>query len=313
MPGKKRILLAIRDVFLARKLSAQFEANGFETVISATGLQACNLVDGGDFEAILISPKLEGMSGFQVAATARGSKHNAKKQLFLFLDEPTADANGPFVKQHNMLVVPYAEDPKKVFPTILQKIKKSDKNPYDAKVINAITVCIAETIAAQLGKAPEMGGPTIKATTLSLGDFSTIIALSGEDSRGSIAISFQEELLKLLGLKFLEGQEFEYDQKLLEDLAGEMGNLLCGNIKLKLSNLGIKVMIGLPKVVHGKGHSIRHMVSNRVIMIVFTHAHLGQQVKGSVEFCFVAAEGGLDAEASNTPSGDGNGGNILLF
>jgi chemotaxis protein CheX len=203
-------------------------------------------------------------------------------------------------------VLKYTTDPLHIGGKVVSVLKDREKGPYDAKVINAITKAVIETVGSYLGSEPKVSGPAIKPNDIAIGEFSTLVGLQGQGTSGSVAITFPESMLRIFASKFLEGQEITVDKSMLEDIAGEMGNLLSGAIKLKLSALGVKIAIGLPQVIHGSKHSIRHMVTNPVLYFTFNY----NEMRGSVEFCFISKEGGA-AEA--TAKNDAKQGNVTLF
>jgi chemotaxis protein CheX len=84
-------------------------------------------------------------------------------------------------------------------------------------------------------------------------DVSGIIALTGE-VRGMMAISMKFPTAeKITGI--LTGTKDEVSHADMVDAVGEVVNIIAGNVKKKLEDM-FRIVISLPKVVHGKAHSV---------------------------------------------------------
>ncbi|MDR1143473.1 MAG: chemotaxis protein CheX [Spirochaetaceae bacterium] len=84
-------------------------------------------------------------------------------------------------------------------------------------------------------------------------DVSALIALTGE-VRGLVAISMKYSTAsKITG--YLTGTAENVSHSDMTDAIGELVNIIAGNVKLNLEDM-FRITISLPKVVHGKAHSI---------------------------------------------------------
>ncbi|HOT61454.1 MAG TPA: chemotaxis protein CheX [Treponemataceae bacterium] len=84
-------------------------------------------------------------------------------------------------------------------------------------------------------------------------DVSAIIGLTGE-ARGAVVISMKQDLaFKLTGI--LTGNEHKTLDDEVVDAIGEIINIIAGNAKRGLEE-SFRLVISLPTIVRGKGHSI---------------------------------------------------------
>lgn len=99
-------------------------------------------------------------------------------------------------------------------------------------------------------------------------DISAIIGLTGE-ARGAVVISMKQDLaIKLTTI--LTGLEYTKFDDDVVDAVGEIINIITGNVKQDLEE-SFRLVISLPTIVTGKGHSINWPDSQtRIICIPFT-------------------------------------------
>jgi chemotaxis protein CheX len=84
-------------------------------------------------------------------------------------------------------------------------------------------------------------------------DISGLIALTGE-VKGLVAISVKYPTAsKITGI--LTGTEENHSTADMVDAIGEIVNIIAGNVKKKLEDK-FKIVISLPRVVHGKAHMV---------------------------------------------------------
>ena len=100
-----------------------------------------------------------------------------------------------------------------------------------------------------------------------LGDISAIIELSGE-CRGSISVSFTQDSILHIADKML-GEKYENMNDDIADMVGEIVNMISGDARRELVHLGMNFTAGIPNMVVGSDHEIKHNISERVIVIPF--------------------------------------------
>ncbi|MDR2661381.1 MAG: chemotaxis protein CheX [Treponema sp.] len=84
-------------------------------------------------------------------------------------------------------------------------------------------------------------------------DVSALIALTGE-VRGLVAISMKYPTAAKITSRLM-GTTGNVSLVDMTDAIGELVNIIAGNVKLNLEDM-FRITISLPKVVHGKAHSV---------------------------------------------------------
>ena len=150
----------------------------------------------------------------------------------------------------------------------------------DAKYINPFinaTLNVLETMASTKAEA---GKPYLKKERVATGDVSGVIGLTGEVS-GTISVSFTEKsILAIVSNMF--GEEMKELNEEIEDAVGEITNMISGQARQELEQLGRSLQAAIPTVVMGKNHSITHVTSHPVIAIPFSTDNGGF----TIEVCF---------------------------
>jgi chemotaxis protein CheX len=99
-------------------------------------------------------------------------------------------------------------------------------------------------------------------------EVSGIIGLSGE-ARGAVALSLKTDYA-LIVTDTLTGKKHEGIDEEVVDAVGEIINIIAGNAKQKLEDM-FNLVISLPSIVKGKGHSIVWSKEHaRIMCIPFT-------------------------------------------
>ncbi|NLV96278.1 MAG: chemotaxis protein CheX [Desulfovibrionales bacterium] len=124
------------------------------------------------------------------------------------------------------------------------------------------------------------GTPYIKKDRLARGDVSAVIGITGEKN-GTFSISFDRQTAIHLVRQILGDaiEDILYD---VQDAVGEIANMISGQARVGLAEMGIKLQGSTPSVVMGDNHTIVHMTSSLAIAIPFT-SDAGQF---TLEFCF---------------------------
>ncbi len=112
--------------------------------------------------------------------------------------------------------------------------------------------------------------PFLKKDKLAIGDVSGVIDFSGSLT-GSLALSFSEACL-LKVLFNMMGEEITGINQRVQDTAGELTNMISGDARKRMQSKGLIVTAGIPSVVSGKGHEIRHVLDGPSIIIPFNTA-----------------------------------------
>ncbi|MFO7783723.1 MAG: chemotaxis protein CheX [Thermodesulfobacteriota bacterium] len=150
----------------------------------------------------------------------------------------------------------------------------------DVKFINPFitaTLHVLKTIAQTDVTADK---PFLKKDKAARGDVSGIIGLTGNVS-GTIAVSFTEKsILTIVSRMF--GEEMTTLNDEIGDAVGEISNMISGQARQILEEMGRPLQAAIPTVIIGKGHQITHITSQPVIAIPFRTGNGGF----TIEVCF---------------------------
>ncbi len=124
------------------------------------------------------------------------------------------------------------------------------------------------------------GKPYIKNGGAACGDVSGIVGITGE-VEGSLCITFSKEcILFIIGKMFGEEKTEINDE--VKDAVGELTNMVSGDSRRRLQEIGYTFHGAIPSVISGQGHEVRHITKSPIFSIPF-HTQAGDFV---VEVCF---------------------------
>ncbi len=134
-------------------------------------------------------------------------------------------------------------------------------NPFVEATINTLTIqCSFECVA---------GKPEVKTDEFShLIDIAGVIGITSEGFTGSISICFTEKIFLTLMTNML-GEECTEINKDMEDGAGELLNIIFGQAKTTLNQLGYSLEKALPTIVRGRELKVKHMTPYSTFILPF--------------------------------------------
>jgi chemotaxis protein CheX len=136
-------------------------------------------------------------------------------------------------------------------------------NPFIAALMNVLQTM------AQTELVP--GKPKKKSDNQAKGDISGLIGMVGDKIQGSMSISFDEGLVLEIMDKML-GEKTDVINSDIQDMVGEITNMICGGAKNELDQKGYDFGMATPVVVSGKNHTINHQVDGKKMVMPFSHA-----------------------------------------
>ena len=151
----------------------------------------------------------------------------------------------------------------------------------DVKIINpflAAAMHVLKTMA-QIDARP--GKPFLKKDDLAIGDVSAIIGVTGA-AQGSMALIFTEQCIKGIASNLL-GEPFTQLNNEVRDAVGELTNMICGDARRRLAEDGFILQAGIPTIVSGKGHTIKHIADGPRLAVPFETSQGSFMVE--VAFC----------------------------
>lgn len=146
-------------------------------------------------------------------------------------------------------------------------------NPFLVSMVNVLTTM------AQLEVKP--GKAALKTDDEARGVVTGLIALEGEQARGSMAVSFPEAVILDICKRMLGDEKTEVDDE-VKDLTGELANMLLGGAKKIFESEGYDFGLTQPKVLSGAEHRVEHPYKGVKIILPFT----GVSGEFYVELCF---------------------------
>jgi len=159
------------------------------------------------------------------------------------------------------------------------KLKEKNNN-MDAKIINSFIESTVDVIKimAFIDVAP--GKPYLKKDNAPIGDVSGLIGLTGSKN-GSFCISFKKDcILEIISNMF--GEEIEGVNEEVEDAVGELTNMITGQVRKKIAELGTTYDAAIPSVISSKGHTIKHLSNGPCISVPFNT----RKSAFNIEICF---------------------------
>ncbi len=149
-----------------------------------------------------------------------------------------------------------------------------------AEFINPFLEATVSVLKTMVSLEPVPGKPFLKNGTSATSDVSGIVGITGE-TEGSICITFSKEcILYVIGEMFGEDHE-EIDDE-VKDAVGELTNMISGDSRRRLQEIGHNFQGAIPSVISGKGHEIKHVTKGPILSIPFST----QAGNFTVEVCF---------------------------
>ncbi len=141
---------------------------------------------------------------------------------------------------------------------------------FDVNVINPFLNATIKVLKIQCFLEAKPGKPTMKKPTdpLLLGDVSGIISVVSETFNGSFAISLSEAIFCGISKNML-GEDCPAITEKNVDLVGELANMILGQAKVELGQLGYAVQMAIPSCVWGKDHKIKHFGGGTCVVLPF--------------------------------------------
>lgn len=150
-----------------------------------------------------------------------------------------------------------------------------------AEYVNPFLKGMVNVLKTMASVNPVPGKPYIKNDKLSVGDISGIIGLTGA-KQGSVVVSFSKECaLKVISSMMCDEYTELNDE--VRDAVGEITNMVSGDARRQLAEIGLKFEAGIPVVIAGKGHHISNACKGICIVIPFKIDGLECFVEASFE------------------------------
>ena len=138
----------------------------------------------------------------------------------------------------------------------------------NVEYINPFIEAVFNTMKTMLGVKPERLTPVIKDNPLTQGDVSGIIGFASKNVSGAVALSFPTDTaLKVYQL--MMGEPVSQINSDVQDVVGELANIVAGGAKKLFSDAGFSFHISIPTIVVGRNHIITHKLDVPVVIVPF--------------------------------------------
>lgn len=137
----------------------------------------------------------------------------------------------------------------------------------DVKIINPFLEAAIHVLKLMAQTDAKPGKPFLRKEDHALGDVSAIIGITGA-AQGSMALTFTEPCIKAVVSNLLGSTIEELDDE-VKDAVGELTNMICGDARRRLAESGITLHAGIPTIVAGKRHSIKHVADGPRLAVPF--------------------------------------------
>jgi len=135
----------------------------------------------------------------------------------------------------------------------------------------------------------EPGKPIIKSDRQAKGDISAIMGLTGtvevggedREFQGMFLLTWETEVYVKIASAMLMEEYTDFNDQ-IEDVGAEIANIVTGNAKRTLAQMGFKIEMAVPSTVTGKGHCFKYPSGTTTIMVPLTCGH-GEFV---MELCY---------------------------
>jgi chemotaxis protein CheX len=137
-----------------------------------------------------------------------------------------------------------------------------------ADIINPFLEATASVLRTMACMEPIPGKPYIKTGTAAVGDISGIVGIAG-DTEGSICLTFTRDCI-LQVISQMLGEEQKEINDVVKDAVGELTNMISGDSRRRLEELGYHLQGAIPSVISGQGHEIKHITNGPILSIPFS-------------------------------------------
>lgn len=140
----------------------------------------------------------------------------------------------------------------------------------DVKYINPALNSVVNVLQTMAGISPVIGKPSIKKDQKAPGIVTGLIDMVGTETTGSLAISFSRPVALEIARNMLRLDTTDVDDEMVQDLVGEIANMMAGGAKAIFEQQGYDFNLTLPSVLTGENHQVKHSVNGTTILLPFT-------------------------------------------
>ncbi|WP_045211293.1 chemotaxis protein CheX [Desulfonatronovibrio magnus] len=138
------------------------------------------------------------------------------------------------------------------------------------QVIKKFTESVVNVLGTMAMTEAKPSKAYVKKDNKAKGDISGVIGFSSPSgkSKGTMSVTFTQQ--SVLGIiNSMLGEELKEITDEVADAVGELTNMICGQARKGLAELGMTYEGAIPSVITGQNHSIRHVSSAAILAIPF--------------------------------------------
>ena len=136
------------------------------------------------------------------------------------------------------------------------------------EIAKPFITAVTTVLSTMAGVMPVTGKPYVKKNLKACGDISAIVGITGAH-RGTISLTFSRPCAIFL-VKAMLGDDIEDVIQDTSDAVGEITNMVSGQARAGLAEMGIVLQGSTPSIILGDGHVLSHVSSSPVIAIPFS-------------------------------------------
>jgi len=139
---------------------------------------------------------------------------------------------------------------------------------YDVHFINPLLSAVTNVLATMAMVEARPGKPYLNTKRTAKGDVTGLIGISGF-AEGVISLTLDKGCILKIVSNML-GEKFDSIDDEIADAVGELTNMIAGQARTQLANVGMSFQAGTPSVIIGNNHTLNHMSSAPILSIPFT-------------------------------------------
>lgn len=273
MSTRKTLLIVEPEDEARQKLATELSDLTQMIVIQARdGVQAYQKARNQAFDLIMTDFDIPKLKGDQLVAAVRETNHNPHTPIIMYCE----DLEPPKLATRGIKNIEYIKKPEdcQTLSNKIIEITKRDPNKkrfkLDVDFINPFIESAVKTLNALCGvKNIEAAKPYLlnEEEVLNI-DISGTLAITSPYFRGSIAISFPNDVYKTMVNQMLEEAQDEINID-NQDGAAEIINIIFGQTKAVLNTRGYSLQRAIPSVMRGENHKIYQNSKIPILLVPF--------------------------------------------
>lgn len=270
--SKKFLLIVEPENELRQMLATELlDLTQMVIVQAADGVMAYQKARNQKFDVVLTDFKLAKISGAEFIAALRETNHNVNSPILIYTDDVDTAKN----ETRGQKYVEYMKKPSgyDVIAAKINELTTIDPNKkrfkLDVDFINPFIDSAMKTLNKLCGvnNIEAMKPHLLGEEKLEI-DISGVLGITSPYFRGSISISFDDNVYRDIISKMLEENISEVDIN-NQDGAAEIINIIFGQTKAILNQRGYSLERAIPSVLRGKGHNILENSKIPILLVPF--------------------------------------------